>query len=214
MVPTNEDRFPSNSYTKSSLQQGAKPQKPKVEKVVSGRVGQKKKSLGQKFTETFLAADIRSTAEHICFDVLIPAAKETLSNMLNGAVDMMLFGERRPSRGRAGSNGSRVFVSYNDYYDRSDRRKGESAQQRRPRANDIFEPLCFAVREDAEEVLDSLVDMIQEYQEAAVSDLYSLAGLPSDHTKERYGWYNLAEAKIEPTREGFLLRLPKPVVLD
>ena len=213
MPPTNEQRFPSNSYTRSSLQQEKTPSRPKPEKVISGRVAQKKKGLGQKLSETFLATDLKSAVEHVCFEVLIPAAKETVSNMLNGAVDMMLFGEKRPSRGRSGSNGSRVFISYNDYYDRQDRRKGDNAQ-RRPRANDIFEPLCFTVREDAEEVLDSLVEMIQEYDMAAVSDLYSLAGLPSDHTKEQYGWYNLAEAKIEPTREGYLLRLPKPVVLD
>lgn len=212
MPPTNEQRFPSNSYTKSSLQQD-KPQKPKAEKVITGRAVQKKKSLGQKFAETFLATDLRSAAEHVCFDVLIPAAKDTLSSMLNGAVDMMLYGERRPARGRSGSNGSRVWVSYDKYYDREDRRKGD-APPRRSKASDIFEPICFEVREDAEEVLDNMVELINDFEQAAVSDLYGFAGLPSDHTKERYGWYNLAEAKIEPTREGFVLRMPKPQVLD
>ena len=59
-----------------------------------------------------------------------------------------------------------------------------------------------------------MIDLIDEYGVVSVKDLYSYAGKKTDYTKEKYGWYDLSNASVERVREGYLLKLPKPVVID
>lgn len=210
MPDIRDDRFPSNSYTKPVAM---KKEKPKVEKVVAGKAVVKKKSIGSKLADAFFVSDGRSIVEAAIFDIVIPAAKDTLCSMVEGAVNMLFYGDRGAPRGRS-SNGSKVWVSYDKYYSQRNRREEEV--HRRPKSTDIFQPIGFDDEADAREVLSNMVDLIEEFDEASVNDLYGFAGLTEkqDHAKEKYGWDNLSEAKIEATRDGYLLKLPKPKVLD
>ena len=55
------------------------------------------------------------------------------------------------------------------------------------------------------------------YSEGCVSvnTFLTVIGRPEEHsyTKTQYGWNSLADARIEATRNGWVLKLPKPVYI-
>ena len=70
-------------------------------------------------------------------------------------------------------------------------------------------------RSEAEEVLDTLMAVIQKSGRTTVSDLYDLVGTRSVYTDQKYGWISLQGSTVQPAHEGgYLLVLPRPVPLD
>lgn len=204
--------FPSNAHSDKAtngktVAANSKDEPKKVEKVIKGVVVQKKRSLGKRFMETFIGDDINNVGSYILHDVLIPAAKSTISDMVQGGIEILLFGERKGSRTRR-DNG-RSYVSYNNY---SSRDRREVSPQNRARHS--FDELVFGTRGEAEEVLSHLVDLVDEYGQANVSDLYDLAGVTANFTDNKYGWTNLASASVSRVREGYVINLPKAILLD
>lgn len=205
------EKFPSNSYTNRTEKKPKKEIKP----VVKNEVRIQKKGLGEKFSETFLQADIQSVKNSVIFDILIPAAKDMFSDMTKGLVDGLLYGERRGSRTYRDRGSSRVYRRYDDCYDdRPRRRQREDDDPPFASSRSIVDNLIFKTRGEAEEVLSNAIDYIEEYDSISVKDLYAYANKKSDFTKEKYGWYDLSSASVERIREGYLLKLPKPVVID
>lgn len=205
------EKYPSNSYTNRMEKKPKKEIKP----VVKNEVRIQKKGLGEKFSETFLQADIQSVKNSVIFDILIPAAKDMLSDMTKGLVDGLLYGDRRGSRTYRDRGSSRVYRKYDDCYDEQPRRRRrEDDDSPFASSRSIVDNLIFKTRGEAEEVLSNAIDYIEEYDSISVKDLYAYANKKSDFTKEKYGWYDLSSASVERIREGYLLKLPKPVVID
>src|SRR3954469_8808892 len=72
------------------------PAKPKknIERVTTSEVLVKKKSVGNKFKEVFVAADFRGVLIHVIADVLIPAAKNMVYDVGSETLKRTMFGER------------------------------------------------------------------------------------------------------------------------
>ena len=212
------EQYPSNAYNKIPLRRPGEakaPEKKPVERVTKGHVVPKKKPLGTKFAETFLAVDLKSVAKHIIFEVLIPTTKETLEDIIRGSTSMILWGGETRSRSSRGRGDGRVYRSYDKYYGEGGRsRSGDDKPVIRPQPRNQIEDLIFDTKRDAEEVLDSLVDRIAEYNVVSVKDLYMFAGMPSNYAQDTYGWFSVEEAEILHVREGWLLKLPRPVKID
>ena len=137
-------------------------------------------------------------------DVLIPAAKNTVSDMVQTGIDMLLFGERR-SRGT--SNRTKSFVSYGSYYSR-----GPGERERLParsRYHQTTDDIVLESREEAEEVLEAMAELIDSYGSASVSDFLALVGEESEYTDDKYGWTNLVRARVDRVRGGYIIVLPK-----
>ena len=114
---------------------------------------------------------------------------------------MILYGET----GHSKRNSRTSTVSYRDYYDRKDDRRYD-----RPRSvGYTYDDIILESRGEAEEVLDSLCDLIETYQIASVADLYDLVGETPEYTDNKYGWTNLRNADVERVRDGYRLKLPK-----
>lgn len=192
--------FPPTSDSKSS-----KADK-KVEKVISGSVRTREKSLGRKFSETFLAEDLNSVKGFIIFDVIVPAIKETVSNVVSNAVEMLLFGDVRS----VGKKKNETYTSYSNYYKKDNRRdRGKSASVYN------YREIIFDSRGEAEDVLGNLVDIAYEYGSASIADLYDLVGVTGSFTDNRKGWSNLASAKVCRARGGgYIIDLPRVEELD
>ena len=173
------EKYPSNSNSKKEEVREEK----KVEKVVRGTVSKRKKPLGKRMTETFIGEDINTVSSYLVNEVLIPAAKSTLFDMVQGGFEMLLFGERRASS-RGGKRDNRSYVSYNNYSSRKDDRRDISP---RDRARHNFDDIILDSRGEAEEVLNHLVDLIIDYGEATVADLYDLVGITGNFTDQKYG---------------------------
>jgi hypothetical protein len=57
-------------------------------------------------------------------------------------------------------------------------------------------------------VLERLSDIIEQYAVASLADLHELAGIPTTHVDNKWGWESLRFAEIRQIREGYLLDLP------
>lgn len=176
---------------------------PKVDKVITGEVIQKHKSGIQKVAETFLGGDIKDVGSYIINDVMIPAAKDMMYDMVSQGFQRLLFGESRQDRTRASR---RDYTSYGAYY-----RGG--ARDDRPRtvarSRNDFDDIILQTREEAEDVLGRMQDLAADYGKCSVADLYNLVGISSKYTDYDYGWTDLRGASISRTRDGYLLNLPR-----
>jgi len=188
----------------------------KVNKVIKGSVVTKKKSLGKRISETFLGDDVESVGSYIIHDIIIPATKNTISDMVSGGIEMLMFGETRGSRTRRDKGKS--YVSYSSYYgdrrgDKRDRDRGRDDRDSRNRARHNFDDIILESRGEAEEVLSNMVDLIADYDTATVADLYDLVGMTSNYTDRNWGWENLRSASVSRVRDGYRMDLPKPILL-
>lgn len=213
-VKTVNIELPSNSHTKG-VKTTATPVK-QVEQIVKGKVITKKKSVFKKICETFLGDNLHDVMTYVLYDVVIPASKNTISDMVNGGIDMMLFpddkGNRRANRTRRDKGKS--YVSYSSFYDKGASEYTKRSSESRHRAFHIFDDLILETRGEAEEVLSALVDLTQDYDCASVADLYDLVGITSNFTDNKYGWTSLSNATVSRVKNGYLIDLPKPEVLD
>jgi len=210
--------FPSNSDKPKARRESQEPKREKQVAVVKGRVTKQKKSLGAKFSETFFGDDTKSVGDYLVHDVLIPAMKATMSDMVSGGIEMLLFGERRGRNTRR--DGGKSYVSYSSYYgdgrrnnDRDNRDRG-SNYSRTSRARHDFDDIIFESRGEAEEVLSHLVDLTIDYGVASVADFYDLSGIESQFTDNKYGWTTLRDACTDRVRNGYVIRLPQAKPLD
>lgn len=206
--------FPSNSRN---------PQKPvpedkNIEAVVSGEVASRKKSLGRRVREVFIGGDTKTVVHYVIADVLIPQAKDMLSEAVSQGFERLIYGDSRPSR-RAGSrytapgptNYTRYAVRGNNPIGRQSRDDPRAPSTLRPHDMD---DILLATRIEAETVVDRMYDLLREYEMVSVSDLHSLLGLSSSYTDQKWGWTNLQSLDIRRVRDGYILNLPKTIPLD
>ena len=177
----------------------------KVEQIAKGKT--KKKSEVKKFADTFIAEDITSVKDYILMEVLLPAAKKAISDIVTNGIDMILYGE---TRSKSKSRESRV--SYTKYYDRD--RDYERPTRTRGRYGYDYDDIILDTRKEAEEVLDRMDDLIDNYGIVSVADLYDLVGVSGNYTDNKYGWTNLRNADVQRVRDGYLLKLPKALPFD
>lgn len=201
------DEFPSNSrMVRASSERGPKTPR-KVKQITQAIIiSEKKKPLLLRI----FGDNTKSMGEYVIWDVLIPAMKNTLNDMVQNGLEMMLFGETR-SRNLRRERG-RTYVSYDTKFSYKDR------EPRRERTRSIdrhkFEGVVLPSRAEAEEVLGNLVDLIEDYNLATVADFYDMVGLQAEWSDNKYGWDNLSRASVARTREGYVLEMPRPVILD
>ena len=72
----------------------------------------------------------------------------------------------------------------------------------------------FDTRGEAEEVLSRLDELIEMYGLVRVADLYDLVGITGDYTDNKYGWKNIRNARVERTRDGYAIKLPRALLID
>lgn len=183
----------------------------KVEAVITGNAKPRKKGEIQKFADVFIAEDARNVKFYILMEVVVPAVKKAISDIVTTGIDMILYGES----GRIKKNSSASKVSYRNYYEQgsNDRVYAGSVGNRRNALD--YDDILFDTRGDAESVLDAMNDIIGQYGTVSVSDFYDLARVPNDNfTMNRYGWTNIGGATVVRIRDGYILKLPRAIPLN
>lgn len=204
--------FPSNSI--KLKEEKTKEVRKKVEPVVKSKVTVQKKSLGKRISKSLFGDDTRGVGSYILYDVLIPAGKSMITEMVGGGIEMLVYGERqgrRTSRDRGTSYVSYDKASYRNGREREGRERDTS---RSARARHDFDDILIETRGEAEDILSHLVDFCQDYGQATVADFYDLAGIESKFTDNKYGWVDLRGTTITHVRGGYLLNLPKTQQVD
>lgn len=203
------DDLRPNSY-KSKEENSEKIPDKKTEKVIQGAVIERKKPFTNRFVEAFFDGDLKTASSYALVDVLFPAVKRGIADTFQNLIEMMLFGTASKSRSSRGGNERVSYASYYKSDSRSDRRNDNADRHTRYDYRDII----LSTRGEAEEVLDVLTGIVEEYGQATVSDLYDAVGITGDFTDAKYGWTNLNTARVRMTRDGYLLDLPRAVPID
>ena len=212
------EEFPSNSQMPKD-----EPKKPaegkNIDPVVTGNVVRRKKPAPRRFAETLFGGDPKGVVGYVLMDVLLPAARDAMSDAMSSGFDRLLYGESRGGgrrhRSRYGvSDGS--YTMYNRYSQPSRGREREDRREnRRSRSSREFDEIILATRVEADEVLERMGDLIDQYDVATVADLNSLVDISSTHIDHKWGWTDFRGADVRRTRGGgYLLELPSPEPID
>lgn len=198
--------YPSNSHKSRELQPTESTKEKKVEKVVKGTV-KTRDNKGRKFADIFISEDAANVKSYVFMDVLVPAIKKAISDIVTNGIDMILYGGTGGGRKSSSTN----KVSYRSYYDtRNDNR--ESSGYSRSRFD--YDDIIYETRAEAESVRRQMLDVIERYGFVTVSDMYEMAGLTAPYTGNGYGWVNIRTAESVRVRDGYILKLPKASVID
>ena len=194
----NSNKFKEEQKNKLVERKERKP----ISKVTKGKVKVKKKSELHKLADTFISEDAAKVKSYVIGDVLIPAIKKAISDIVTNGIDMILYGETGHSKRSSSSR-----ISYSKYYDdrRDDRRSSTSALSSRYDYDDVI----FETRDEAKEVLERMDELIDLYGVASIADFYDLAGITGNYTDNKYGWTNLASADVVRVRDGYTIKLPR-----
>ena len=190
--------FPDNSKEQQT-QQTEERKLPEVN--VKARVQKK-----SKYKEALVGESATEMKDWIFLDVLIPAAKKLVHDIVANGIDMLLYGTTGKTGGtRRDSNTSRV--SYRSYYDEPRR---EPRRDMRPvgGADIIVDSM-----QEGQAILNAAQDVIDMYQNISMADLLDIAHLPSEYTDNNYGWKDIRGARITPVRGGYLLDMPRAIPL-
>lgn len=200
--------FPANS---NRAKVNAEPRE-KIEPVTSAEAVRRKRGLGQRFKETFVGGDARTALHYMLGEVILPAIQDTMIEAFQGGVERLIRGESTRHRRVSSSSNGLGHVAYNRYAQPSTSRSSSPRTlSRRSRARHEFDELIIPSRQEAEEVIDRMFDLLSRYGEVTVADLYELTGIQSSHTDMKWGWTELRGAKAVRLRQGgFLLDLPEP----
>lgn len=183
----------------------------KVEAVITGNAKPRKKGEIQKFADVFIAEDARNVKFYILMEVIVPAVKKAISDIVTTGIDMILYGEA----GRIKKNSAASKVSYRNYYEHGSNDKVYAGSVGNRRNALDYDDILFDTRGDAESVLDAMNDIIGQYGTVSVSDFYDLARVPNDNfTMNRYGWTNIGGATVVRIRDGYILKLPRAIPLN
>lgn len=194
--------YKPNSH-RSKIDQKEQPNEKKVQKVVRGKVKTKKKKTSLK--DVFISEDAANVKSYVFMDVLVPAVKKAISDIVRDGIDMILYGEARSRK--SSSNAS--YVSYRSYSDR-DRREERRYSDSRVRSAYSYDDIILETRGEAEDVLTRMDELIDTYGIVSVADMYDLVGISGNYTDNKYGWTNLRNAEPVHVRDGYMLKLPKP----
>lgn len=201
--------YTANSHRSKELRSEETSNDRKIQKVVSGKV-KTRENKGRKFADIFISEDAANIKSYIFMDVLVPAVKKAISDIVTDGIEMLLYGGTGGRKNKSSSG----RVSYRSYYDvrRSDRRESSDY---RARSRFDFEDIVFESRGEAEAVREQMVDVIDRYGFVTVADMYDMADLTAPYTSTKYGWTNIRSA--EPVRVsggGYILKLPKAMPID
>ena len=174
-----------------------------VKKVVNGKV-KTKKNEGRKLMNMFISEDAKNVKSYIVLDVLVPAIKKAILDIVTDGADMILYGGSHGGKRKSGNK-----VSYRSYYDDK-----KDDKDYRSKGRFDYDDLVFDSRSECEAVRKQMVEIIDQYGFVTVADMYDMADLPAPYTSSKYGWTNIRTAETIRGRDGYVLKLPKAMPID
>ena len=203
-----EPVYTPNSHKFREEQKTAAPEEKRVQKVVKGPVKTKKNEV-RKLADIFISEDVSSVKNYIFMDVLVPAIKKAIYDIVTNGIDMFLYGGGG-GKAKSGTSGSKV--SYRNFYDQKNNYHGSESV--RARNGFEYDDIVFGNRGEAEAVKQQMMATIGRYGVVTVADLYDMADLSAPYTSQKYGWMDVSGAEAIRVRDGYILKLPRAVPID
>ena len=193
-----EGSYPSNSDKSKERKE--------ITPVTKARV--KRESTAKKVVGEIIREDAKSVGETVLWDVIIPTVKNLISDTVTRGIESMLYGgDTRPSRSRSGYSDYSGYSRPKDRRDRSsERHPSRSARHAEPDRNEII----FDTRSDANDVIDRMSDLIDQYGQVSLADLNALIGASSNFIDDNWGWTDMGSFNVRQVRDGFMLTHDEP----
>lgn len=208
----NIDDLPGNSNTQKAkeireIRKNEDDVTPKRKAVAKARV--RKQATTTRISDIFVAEDIKSVANHVFSNLIIPRFKVLIVDTITSATRAFFLGESVIDGSSARRDNSGL-IPYNSIYGTKTTVRSSSDQGR-----SIFryDDLLFDNYGDARLLLDTLDEMIADSGEVSVSDMYAAVDRSCPYTYEYFGWKNISSAKIVSDTEGYWIKMPRPVQL-
>lgn len=195
------ENYQSNSFKSKELE--AKQPEKKLTKVANAKL--KKKSEIQKIAETFVAEDLNKVKNAVLMDVIVPAVKKVISDIVTNGIDMLLYGEAKHNKTTTTSK-----IGYNSMYNS----QNQSNTARVARSSYIYNDIILSSRGEAEEVLNQMNEIIGTYGIVSVADLCEIVGVTGEFTDNKYGWSDIRDAYVERSKDGYMLKLPRALPIS
>lgn len=176
----------------------------RAEKIVTGKV-KTKPNAKRKLTDVFISEDAVNVKNYILMDVIVPAVKKAIYDLVVGTLDISLYGGRG-----SGKRPSADKISYRDYNSMS---RQDNRDMQRSHSVYSYDDIIFSTRGEAEAVLSRMDEIMDEYRMVRVADMYELAGVSGDYTDNKYGWTNIRDAKIVKVYDGYKIDMPRAIAL-
>lgn len=180
--------------------------------IAKGRL--KKDSAAKKAVKSMIKTDGHQIKEFVFGEVLIPTLKDAVYKIITNGLSMVLFDRvDGPRGGRSGLSGTRI--SYSGYY-RGDSAPRESRSDRYSR-RESFVPdgqIVYDTRQQAEDIIDGMADIIDQYGQVSIADMYDLSDMSAPpHTYNRYGWRTTRDFYTRHVPDGWVIVTPRAIVL-
>lgn len=198
--------YQSNSHKSKAQQPAEKTEERKVQKVVTNKA-KTRSNEGRKLMNIFISEDAANVKTYVFMDVLVPAIKNAIYDIVTNSLDMSLFGGSKNRK----SNSSVGRVSYKSYYDD---KRGRNDSEPRVRTRFDYEDVVLSTRAEVEAMRDQMDEVIDRYGFVTVADMYDMADLTAPYTAGKYGWTNIRNAEAVRVRDGYILKLPKAMPID
>lgn len=213
--PRTPSDIPGNAHVSRSKNPKATPaaeepvEKEPVKQIATGKVTVRKPPWYKRVARSMIADDAQSIGDFMLTDVLIPAARNLIRDLIVGGTDRALYGSARRSS-RLGRERVSLRTRYEEMSDRGEPPRRMASRESRARHD--FSEIVLDEREEAVEIIEYIMERIERYGQASVSDLYDACGVTGSFADQRWGWrgssFNTAD--VRQHRGGWLLDLPAP----
>ena len=203
----------------NSLNKKTEPKDKGITRITTSDAITRRPPLSGRLRDLFVAGDATSVGGYIFLEVLVPALKDLIFDVVTQGAGRTLFGDSRSVHLRTGQKPSGVQGSpCNKYgsapWDRNKQADPRPQLSRQARANHDFREIIIATRAEAEDIRDKMFQLINDYEQVTVLDLYEMVGISGNFTEEKWGWTDIRGMGIVRVARGYLLDLPRPVQLD
>lgn len=199
----NPNRF---KESQSGAPTSTTPMRPRVEKVVTGKVTTKPKSGLSKFTEGFFAGDIRKVQDYVLKEVVMPTIKDTIWTIIAKGSERLLYGEA----GHAPKSSKLPYLNYNGLF-----KQNTTPVPAATSTNPLYsvDNIILDDEEDAKKVIAAMKAYIEEFGSISISTLYEFIDQPiGDFATTKWGWRSINTADYTPTGDGrYRLILPRAI---
>lgn len=190
------------------------PPKKEIKQIVQGKKADRPAT--SRFMHSLFAESPKPLMMRVGRQILIPRLKIGVQDALNGLIQGMLWGNGGQTMTSGIVQGTVLRGGATDY--RAISSGGPSALQQAQAAvtqqsSGNYKDVVCDSQQRAEQLLAYLYDLINRYRMVAVGDLYEAAGITTAPSDNAFGWTALDGSRIVATRDGYVLQLPKPVLL-
>lgn len=167
-----------------------------------------KKSKMDSLGKSVIQGSITDAIANAITDLIIPAGRDLLFNVVTSVSQTLIYGESdQPS---VSNRVNRIPYSSISNYNRMGRPTSH-VQKVRQLPEDGF---IFERKSDADAALEHLHEACDTFGVVSVQALYEICEQTAPYTANKYGWMNLDDARVERTRDGYILKLPRSMPLD